>query len=115
MHVFTENKGKYLLDITSYLELCGTSSKPEAKGNINEPVHNKIYNNICVTSKDSDQPVHPPSMPTVLVWLSFDSLEATEGTCIQQRFWSDCADGQADLSLRWLHKFIVGFVMHWLW
>ena len=32
-----------------------------------------------VTSKDSDQPVHPPSMARVLVHPSLDSLEAVEG------------------------------------
>ena len=29
----------------------------------------------------------------------------------QRRFWSDWADGQADLSLRWAHSHIVGVVM----
>ena len=33
-----------------------------------EPAHDKPYNNkTCVTSKDSDQHVHTPSMPMVLV------------------------------------------------
>ena len=32
-----------------------------------EPVHNKTYNKSCVTSKDSDQCVHPPSMSRVLL------------------------------------------------
>ena len=27
-----------------------------------------------------------------------------EGTCYQRRLGSDCANAQADLSLRWLHK-----------
>ena len=39
-----------------------------------------VYNKTCVTSKDSDQPVHPPSKARVLVYLSLDSLEAVEGT-----------------------------------
>ena len=29
----------------------------------------------------------------------------------QRRLWSDWADAQADLSLRWVHNHIVGFVM----
>ena len=58
----------------------------------------------CVTSKDSDQPVRPPSMARVLVYPSLDSLEAVEGICDQWRFWSDCADVQADLSVHWSHK-----------
>ena len=32
----------------------------------------------------------------------------------QRRLWSDWADAQADLSLRWAHPHLVGFVMSWL-
>ena len=32
----------------------------------------------------------------------------------QRRLWSDWADAQADLSLRWVHSHFVGFVMMWL-
>ena len=39
--------------------------------------------NTCVTSKDSDQPVHPPSVARILVCPFFDRLEAVEGTCDQ--------------------------------
>ena len=39
-----------------------------------------------------------------LVHHSSDSLEAVEGTRDQRRLRSDCADAQADLSLRWSHK-----------
>ena len=45
-----------------------------------EPAHDKTYCKTCVTSKDSDQPVHPPIMARlVLIYLAFDSLEAVEG------------------------------------
>ena len=37
---------------------------------IYEPAHNKTYNKTYVTSKDSDQPVNPPSTPRVLVYPS---------------------------------------------
>ena len=50
-----------------------------------EPAHNKTYNESCVSSKDSDQLVHPPSMASILVYLSLDSLKGIEGTCNQQR------------------------------
>ena len=56
-----------------------------------------------VTSKDSDQPIHPPNMVSFL-FSSLYSLEAVEGTCEQRRLWSDCANAQADLRLRWSHK-----------
>ena len=56
----------------------------------NEPVHNKTYNKTCVTSKDSDLPVHPSSTEWVIVYPSLDSLEAVEGMCNQWRFCPDC-------------------------
>ena len=40
---------------------------------------------VCVTNKDSDQPLHPPSMSRVLILLSLDSLKAVKGTCDRQR------------------------------
>ena len=53
--------------------------------NRNEPANDKTYNKTCVTSKDSDQPVHSPSMARVLFYPSLDSLNAEEGTCDQGR------------------------------
>ena len=47
------------------------------------PAHDKTYNKTCVTSKHSDQLVHPPSMAMVLTDLSLDSPEAVKGTCDQ--------------------------------
>ena len=48
------------------------------------PAQDKTYNRTCMTSKDSDQPVHPHSMTKVLImYPSVDSLEAVEGTCDQ--------------------------------
>ena len=79
-----------------------------------EPAHDKTNNTICVNSKDSDQPVHSPSMARVLLYTSFNIQEAVEGTFDQQMLWSDCV---------WMHRLIwvfagctsriVGFVMHW--
>ena len=67
----------------------------------------QMYHKTCMTSKDSDQPAHPPSMARVLVYPSLNSLNAVEGTCDQQRLWSDCTDAQADLSLRWSHVLLL--------
>ena len=36
------------------------------------------YNETCVTIKDSDQPVQPPSMAKVLVYPIWDNLKAVE-------------------------------------
>ena len=49
-----------------------------------ETAHDKTYNKTCVTSKDSDQPVHSPSKAIILSHSSFDSLEVAEGTCNQR-------------------------------
>ena len=46
-----------------------------------KPAHDKNYSKTCVTSKDSDRPVHPPIMARVLVYPSLDSPETVEGAC----------------------------------
>ena len=85
------------------------------------------------TSEDSDQPGHPPSLIRVFAvhlkkaWVLSYPLSA------QRRLWSDWADAQADLSLRWAHMsfcwfcheaaqfFLVAFLVStegcylWLW
>ena len=50
-----------------------------------EPTYDKTYNKKCVTNKDSDQPVHPPSTARALVYPSSDSPEAVEDTCDQRK------------------------------
>ena len=47
--------------------------------------HTKKYNKTCVTSKDSDQPLHLPSIARVLIYPLLDSLDVVEGTCDQRR------------------------------
>ena len=65
----------------------------------------------CAPSEDSDQPGHPPSLIKVFsvrmkkTWILSYPLNT------QRRLWSDWADAQADLSLRWAHTHFVGFVM----
>ena len=67
--------------------------------------------NECAPSEDSDEPGHPPSLIRVFsvrmkkAWVLNYPLSA------QRRLWSDWADAQADLSLRWAHSHFVGFVM----
>ena len=52
------------------------------------------------------------SLGILPVW-SESSLSAwrKRGSLAQGRLWSDWADAQADLSLRWAHSHFVGFVM----
>ena len=59
---------------TAQQQLSGQS--PLLSINYIKLAHNKTYIYTCVTSKDSDQPVHPPSM--VLVHPFLDSLEAVK-------------------------------------
>ena len=65
----------------------------------------------CAPSEDSDPPGHPPNLIRVFAvrmkkpWVLSYPLSA------QRRLWSDWADAQADLSLRWAHTHFVGFVM----
>ena len=49
-----------------------------------ELAHVKTYN---MTSKDSYQPVYPPSMARVLIYPSLSSPEAVKGACDQWRLW----------------------------
>ena len=57
----------------------------------------------CAPSEDSDQPENPPSLIRVFVvrmkkaWVFSYPLNA------KRRLWSDWADAQANLSLRWAH------------
>ena len=70
---------------------------------LNEPRHDKTNKVACAPSEDSDQPGHPPSLIRVFAvrmkkpWVLSYPLSA------QRRLWSDWADDQADLSLRWGH------------
>ena len=76
----------------------------------NEPPHDKTNKMACVPSEDSDQPGHLPNPIRILkkAWLLNNPLSA------QQRLWSDWNDAQSDLSLRWVHSYLVGFVKWWL-
>ena len=49
-----------------------------------EQKHDKTYNKTCVTSKDSYQPVYPPSTARVLVYPSSDSQDAVKDICDQR-------------------------------
>ena len=71
---------------------------------INEPTHDRIYNNTCATSEDSDQPAHPHSLIRVFA----DRMCRLQPPGYPKRakrepspYWSDV---QADLSLDWLHR-----------
>ena len=79
--------------------------------------------NDCVPSEDSDQPGHPPSLipPSQRrlrsvrmkkAWILATYWAHSEDSDQPGHpLWSDWADAQADMSLRWAHNHFVGFVM----
>ena len=67
--------------------------------------------NGCAPSEDSDQPGHPLSLIRVFAVRMKKARVLSYPLSAQQRLWSDLADAQADLSLRWTHSHFVGFVM----
>ena len=70
--------------------------------------------NGCAPSEDSDQPGHLPSLIWVFAVHMTKAWVLSYPLSIQPRLWSDWANAQADLSLRWGHTHFVGFVMSWL-
>ena len=68
----------------------------------------------CAPREDSDQPGHPASLIRVFTVRMKKTWALSYPLSAQRRLWSDWADAQADLSLRWAHSHFVGFVMSWL-
>ena len=65
----------------------------------------------CAPSEDSDQLGHLPSRIRVFAVRMKKAWVLSYPLSAQRRLWSDWADAQADLSLRWAHSHFVGFVM----
>ena len=65
----------------------------------------------CAPSEDSDQPGHPPCLIRVFAVRIKKAWVLSYPLSAQRRLWSDWADTQADLSLRWAHSHFVGFVV----
>ena len=64
----------------------------------------------CVPSEDWDQPGHPPVLIRVFAVRLKKAWVRSYPMSAQRRLWSDWADAQTDLSLRWAHSHFVGFV-----
>ena len=63
----------------------------------------------CAPSEDSEQPGHPPSLIRVFAVRIKKAWVLSYPLSAQRRLWSDWADAQADMSLRWAHSHFVGF------
>ena len=62
-------------------------------------------------SEDSDQPGHSPSLIRAFAVRMKKAWVFSYPLSAQWRLWSDWADAQANLSLRWVHSHFVGFDM----
>ena len=69
----------------------------------NEPPHDKTNNMPCAPSADSDQPGHPPSLIRVFAVRMKKAWVLSYPLSVKRRLWSDWADAQPNLSLRWAH------------
>ena len=66
--------------------------------------------NDCAPNEDSDQPGHLPSLIRAFIVRMKKAWVLSYQLSPQRRLWSDWADAQADLSLRWVHSHFIGFV-----
>ena len=64
--------------------------------------HGKTYLLSCAPNEDSNQPAYPPVWSVFVVRIKKRCILGYS-KCAQWRFWSDCANAQADLNLRWAH------------
>ena len=69
------------------------------------------HQNECAPSEASDQPEHPPSLIRVFALRMKNHWVLSYPLSAQRRLWSDWADAQTDLCLRWAHAHFVGCVM----
>ena len=72
--------------------------------NIYELPHDKTNKMTCAPSEDSDLPGYPPSLIKVFAIRMKKAWVLSYPVSEQQRLWSDWADAQADLRLRWAHR-----------
>ena len=68
-----------------------------------ESQREKTYLLISASSKDRNQPTRPRSLIRVFVIRMETLCILGYPKCAQWRFWSACANAQADLNLRWAH------------
>ena len=79
------------------------------------PVQNHLSRLVTKPTKWSVRPAKtPPSLIRVFAVHMKKAWVLSYPLSAQRRLWSDWANAQADLSLRWAHTHFVGFVMSWL-
>ena len=100
MPKFQENKGgnKCLT-----FRRTGIPTRQESTSEPFEPPHDK-----------TNKMTHPPSLIRVFAVRKKKAWVLSYPLSAQRKLWSDWADAQADLSLRWAHTHFIGFVISWL-
>ena len=68
------------------------------------PQREKTYFLTCAPNEDSNQPAHLRSLIRVFVFRMKKLCILGYPKSAHWRFWSDCANVQADLNLRWAHR-----------
>ena len=66
----------------------------------------------CAPSEDSDHPGHTCSLISVFALRMKKAWVLSYPLSAQRRLWSEWANAQADLNLRWAHSHFVGFVIY---
>ena len=89
--------------LQSVVYFCHENHRHRCKSKPSEPCHDKTNKMACAPSEDSDQPGHPPSLIRVFAVRMKKAWVLSYPLSAQWRLWSDWADAQADLSLRWAH------------
>ena len=94
----------------SLVKHCDHLALGRERSPIIEQPHDKTIKVACVPSEGSDQPGHSPSLIRVFAVRMKKARVLSYLLSVQRRLWSDWADAEADLSLRWAHSHCVGFV-----
>ena len=100
--VFVCSAGLRSLNQAEFYESCSSSivfkSAPEICAATSE-----TYLLTCAPNEDLNQYARPRSLIRVFVVRTRNFCILGYPKCAQWRFWSDCANAQADLHLRWAH------------
>ena len=102
-------KGSFLVQRRHYNEIFGKKNAVNLVAWLTfEPAHDKTYN-WHVRPAKADQPGHPPRLIRVFAVRIETAWVLSYPLSAHRKLWSNLADAQADLSLRWTHMpFCIG-------
>ena len=94
---------RFLDNILKILNYTHAELTNSSVSNLFGPQGQKPCLRTCAPSEDSDQPAHSRSLIRIFTERILDSQGYTVSSCGQRWLWSNCADAQTDLSVRWPH------------